>query len=35
MIGSLFAGTVRSPGKLIRKKENYIKISEEWDLLEL
>ena len=30
MIGSLFAGTDETPGKLIKKMENYLKVLEEW-----
>ena len=35
MIGSLFAGTDETPGKLIKEMENYLKVLEEWVLLEL
>ena len=34
MIGSLFAGTDETPGKLIKKMESYLKALEVWDLLE-
>ena len=31
MIGSLFAGSKESPGKLIKKMVNILKVLEEWD----
>ena len=34
MIGSLFAGTDETPGKLIRKNVNYLKALGEWAQLE-
>ena len=32
MIGSLFAGTKESPGKIIKKMENILKVLEAWVL---
>ena len=34
MIGSLFAGSLETPGRLIKKMENYLKVLEAWALLE-
>ena len=34
MVGSMIAGTNEAPGKIIKKMENYLKFSGEWDLLE-
>ena len=32
MIGSLFAGTDETPGKIIKEMENFLKVLEVWAL---